>query len=100
MQIMGKHDQFVMALVEDRHGLVWVGTEDQGVWKLNLEAPGRPRWTQYTKPQGLSDDRIYALACDQQDRIWAGHLNGGVSVFDGQKRPVLAQRNGCTIGKG
>ena len=85
VQIMGKHDQFVMAMVEDRQGLVWVGTEDQGVWKLNLEAPGRPRWTQYTKPQGLSDDRIYALACDQQNRIWAGHLNGGVSVFDGQK---------------
>ena len=84
VQIMGKHDQFVMTMVEDHQGLVWVGTEDQGVWKLNLEAPGRPRWTQYTKPQGLSDDRVYALACDQQNRIWAGHLNGGVSVFDGQ----------------
>jgi hypothetical protein len=31
----------------------------------------------------LGDDYAYSLAVDKQGRIWAGHLNHGVSVFDG-----------------
>lgn len=85
VQVMGTHDQFVLSMTEDRQGTVWVGTEDQSVWRLNLDAPGRPRWKQYTRLEGIGDDGIYALACDRQGRIWAGHLRSGVSVFDGQK---------------
>ena len=34
---------------------------------------------------GLGDEHCYALACDTQGRIWAGHQSHGVSVFNGQK---------------
>ncbi len=40
---------------------------------------------QFTTKDGLGDDYGYALACDDQNRIWVGHLNHGVSVFNGQK---------------
>ncbi len=33
----------------------------------------------------LGDDNAYALACDKQGRIWVGHLNHGVSVFNGER---------------
>jgi len=33
---------------------------------------------------GLGDDNAYALCCDKLGRIWVGHLNHGVSVFDGK----------------
>ena len=33
---------------------------------------------------GLGDDNAYALCYDKLGRIWVGHLNHGVSVFDGK----------------
>ncbi len=42
-------------------------------------------WTQFTTKDGLGDDCAYALAFDQQGRLWAGHLNHGVSVYNGVK---------------
>ena len=83
-QVQGIHDRYVLSLVEDRQQRVWIGTEDQGVWRLD-ESNARPRWKQFTVPDGLGDESIHALACDQQGRIWAGHLNHGVSVWNGEK---------------
>ena len=42
-------------------------------------------WKQFTTKDGLGDDYAYALAVDQQGRIWVGHLNHGVSVFNGTR---------------
>ncbi len=33
----------------------------------------------------LGDDNAYALACDGLGRIWVGHLNHGVSVYNGKQ---------------
>ncbi len=33
----------------------------------------------------LADDNLYALAVDHQGRLWAGTLNHGVSVYNGEK---------------
>lgn len=71
---------FVMALCRDLDGNVWVGTEDNGV----LRGAPDGKWTQFTTKDGLGDDFGYALGCDEQGRIWVGHLHGGVSVFNGE----------------
>lgn len=76
-----KNTNFIVSLVKDASGNVWFGTEDAGVWRR--DAAGA--WTQFTTKDGLGDDNAYALAVDRQGRIWAGHLNHGVSVFNGQK---------------
>ncbi len=98
---MGK---FIMALCEDLEGRVWVGTEDTGVWRYDPGAEQGKRWAQFTRartggsrePHGpvlaadaanvacLGDDNAYAVACDRLGRIWVGHLNHGVSVFNGK----------------
>ena len=95
--------QFVMALCRDLDGNLWAGTEDTGVWRYSPAAEEGKRWAQFTRastggapePYGptvtaytpdefvLGDDNGYALACDKLGRIWAGHLNHGVSVFNG-----------------
>ncbi len=41
--------------------------------------------TQYTTRDGLGDNNGYALACDRKGRVWVGHLNHGVSVFNGKR---------------
>lgn len=74
---------FITALARDDRGRPWVGTEDEGVWVL--EGAGRDRKArQYTDKDGLGDNSAYALLCDRVGRIWVGHLNHGVSVFNGQ----------------
>jgi sugar lactone lactonase YvrE len=57
------------------------GTEEHGATVAETEAGS----------QSLGDDFIYALACDQDGRIWAGHLNHGVSIFDGRSLVGLAE---------
>jgi hypothetical protein len=74
---------FVMALARDREDNVWVGTEGNGIWRFNPYAFGTNQWTQFTTTNGLGDDYCYSLAVDKRGRIWAGHLNHGVSVFNG-----------------
>ena len=73
----------VAALVRDGTGDVWVGTEAHGVWRFNPSLPADAQWIHFTTKDGLGDDYAYSLAVDKQGRIWAGHLNHGVSVFDG-----------------
>ena len=80
----GVTDRFVMALAQDKSGCLWVGTEDEGVWRYDEKAPEAKRWRQFTTKDGLGDDNAYAVACDNQGRVWIGHLNHGVSVFNGQ----------------
>ena len=99
-----KQGKYVCALTGDRSGNIWVGTEDSGTWRLVADdkvqvsgfRDGAPvaidlvtqdgnhnHWVNYTTKDGLGEDTTYALACDQQGRIWAGHCNHGVSVFSG-----------------
>lgn len=88
--------KFVMSMCQDLQGRIWVGCEDQGVWmydpakenkdKLGPDGTDAAAWTNFTTKTGLTgDDNGYAIACDQQNRIWVGHLNHGVSVYNGQK---------------
>ena len=74
--------KFVTALCVDQQGNLWTGTEDEGIWYSPVDG-GAP--IQYMPKDGLGDEHCYALACDTEGRIWAGHQSHGVSVFNGQK---------------
>ena len=76
--------QFITSLCRDNSGHVWIGTEDQGVWRCDPSAPAGQQYTHYTTKDGLGDDNAYALACDKAGRVWVGTLNHGVSVFNGK----------------
>ncbi len=79
---MNKQGGFPVCLAADSSGNIWVGTEGNGLWKYDIAMKA---WTQFTTNDGLGDDCVYALAFDQQKRLWAGHLNHGVSVYNGDK---------------
>ena len=76
--------QFVTSLCRDNSGHVWIGTEDQGVWRCDPSASKDKQYTHYTTKDGLGDDNAYALTCDKAGRVWVGTLNHGVSVFNGK----------------
>ena len=73
---------FVECVTADAGGNVWVGTEGNGVWKYDAALK---TWTQFTEKDGLGGDRIYSIAVDHQNRVWVGHLNHGVSVYNGKQ---------------
>jgi hypothetical protein len=97
--------RFVAALCQDLDGNLWVGTEDTGVWRYSPSGVAGQRWTQFTRAKTggrpeligpiipkrdadaacLGDDNACALACDARGRVWVGHLNHGVSVFNGRQ---------------
>jgi hypothetical protein len=74
---------YIMSLARDGSGNVWVGTEGNGVWRSNPYAVTN-QWKQFTTKDGLGDDYAYSVTVDKQGRIWAGHLNHGVSVYNGK----------------
>jgi hypothetical protein len=98
-QIFPQPGSFIMALARDGMGNVWVGTEGTGVWRrqgndevkmMNDEAGtnrlgvgGEGKWKQFTTKDGLGDNYAYSVAVDKLGRIWVGHLNHGVSVYNG-----------------
>ena len=80
----GLSQNVVNAILQDRRGFMWFGTED-----------GLDRYDGYTfrtfsknpdDPHSLCDDNVRTLCQDRAGRIWAGTANG-VSVFD----PVTEQ---------
>jgi hypothetical protein len=73
---------FVVSLAQDATGKVWVGTEDQGVFRYDPAAKNAAQWTNFTTKDGLGDDNAYAICADKLGRIWVGHLNHGVSVYN------------------
>lgn len=101
-----KQGRFITAMCRGLDGSIWVGTEGNGVWRYDSEEKNqRKAWTQFSrastggKPEvcgpaltagtenenALGDDFAYALACDQLGRIWVGHVNHGVSVYNGRE---------------
>ncbi len=79
---VAKQGGFATAVTVDAQNGVWVGTEGNGLWHYD---PRKKEWNQFTAKDGLGDDCIYALAVDKLGRVWAGHLNHGVSVWNGEK---------------
>lgn len=75
---------FVTCLARDHAGRIWAGTEDNGVWRFDPNAAAATAWTQFSRKDGLGDDSVYALCVDKQNRVWAGTLRHGISVYNGQ----------------
>ncbi len=75
---------FVFSLAQDATGKIWVGTEDKGVFRYDPAAKNAAQWTNFTTKNGLGDDNAYAICPDNLGRIWVGHLNHGVSVYNGE----------------
>ncbi|MEO8498381.1 MAG: CDC27 family protein, partial [Planctomycetota bacterium] len=79
-------------------GQLWVGTEDEGVWRCSLTSND---WTQWSSRAGLPDDRVTVVAANKSGVV-AGlgtpssggvvHIDsdGRVTVLDGQLAPTAA----------
>ena len=98
-------ETFVMALAVERDGTLWLGTEEHGLFRLAPDGTTRaftalgtagvpsasgpraslPASSCPEPAASIPDDLVYALRFDRQGRLWAGLLNSGVAVWNGQE---------------
>ena len=64
----------VNVLRGDAAGNLWIGTRNDGLWRLSPE--GVSRWNSH---DGLADDVVESLFVDDEQNLWIGMLSGGLS---------------------
>jgi ligand-binding sensor domain-containing protein len=85
----------VRAVLVDRSGAIWAGTEGEGLWRLWGGA-----WSQFATANGLTSNTVTALYEDRQSNLWIGTDAGGLNrlreskvisynEYDGLSRPVV-----------
>jgi ligand-binding sensor domain-containing protein/signal transduction histidine kinase len=72
----GHENMAVRAVVEDRQGVLWVGTAGAGVYRLNQRG-----MKLFDRQAGLSGDTVTALLEDRLSRIWVG-TEAGLDVIE------------------
>ncbi len=78
----------VNAILVDRHGTLWVGTEAAGLNRALPRAPGTPLAFERIRARpgvagALQDDVITCLYEDTQGQLWGGGFTGGLFRVDG-----------------
>ncbi|WP_407352453.1 two-component regulator propeller domain-containing protein [Luteimonas sp. R10] len=69
----------INALVEDRHGYLWIATSD-GL--ARYDGTGFRIWRE---EQGLPDNFVWTLALDADGRLWIGTAYGGLAVYEPER---------------
>ena len=89
----------VQAIVQDRKGNLWFGT-DEGLAFFPVEKQtGFPDGSAlitrvFTTKDGLGSDDVLSLAVDGQGRVWCGTVGGGVSVREGTRWRTYTPKDG------
>jgi ligand-binding sensor domain-containing protein len=66
--LLGNDVNFINTIIKDRRGAMWIGTEDNGLFRLLPSGEVE----QFTMKNGLPDAHIAALLEDKDGRIWVG----------------------------
>ncbi len=78
---LSQSDEF--ELFEDRNGIIWIGTRDQGLYSYD---PLLKRSVHYSHREGepgtLSDNFVNFIFEDRQGNLWVGVHSHGLDLFD------------------
>jgi len=75
---------YVISLLEDHRGTIWIGTYGNGICKVIPAANGKIQFKTYTTADGLCNDVIYSMQEDRNGNIWISTDNG-LSKFNPEK---------------
>jgi ligand-binding sensor domain-containing protein/serine phosphatase RsbU (regulator of sigma subunit) len=81
----GLDQSTIFDMVQDQFDYLWLGTR-AGVSRFNGQ-----EFFNYTSDDGIADNAVKILFRDEDNRIWMGHYEGGISVYDGHNFRVFHQ---------
>ncbi len=73
----------VYFIIQDQQDYIWLGTES-GVSRFNGF-----EFENFSSGNGMADNGVFSLLEDSNGDIWFGHLDGGVTLYDGNSFHVL-----------
>ncbi|MBS1630344.1 MAG: hypothetical protein JST27_09825 [Bacteroidetes bacterium] len=79
-------DYFIKCFYEDKQGLIWFGTHNDGFCILKTETGKLENFKQYPSPTGMKPIRVVGTIQESADgKIWIGHTLG-FSLFDPERK--------------
>jgi ligand-binding sensor domain-containing protein/serine phosphatase RsbU (regulator of sigma subunit) len=80
----GLSQSFINDIKQDRRGFLYIGTGS------GLTIYGGSKFEILTSQNGLANNFVTYIYCDHEDKVWLGHLEGGVSLIhpDGKKEII------------
>lgn len=74
---------FVLELLEDKTGALWVGTRGGGLNRFNHKTQQFTRFmADSSRTDAISDNNIWAVFIDSQQQLWIGTEHGGLNRFN------------------
>lgn len=65
----------------DTKGNVWLGTRANGVYRIGLDDLKLRSITEFTTQNGLTDNFVYSIDCDNSNTVWIGTQTGLDKIF-------------------
>jgi ligand-binding sensor domain-containing protein/HPt (histidine-containing phosphotransfer) domain-containing protein/two-component sensor histidine kinase/PAS domain-containing protein len=89
-------DIFLLDIIEDKEGNIWFGSAD-GLFLLeNNPIKKKIQLSHFQNnpadPNSLSNNRAKSLFVDDEGKLWVGTENGGVNLYDRNKRNFIHYR--------
>jgi ligand-binding sensor domain-containing protein/signal transduction histidine kinase len=79
----------VRVMTHDAAGSLWVGTENEGLYRLQ-----NGHWTRFGKSDGLASETVWCLYADADGTLWIGTCAGGLSRWRNDKITTWTTKNG------
>ncbi|RFM27032.1 sensor histidine kinase [Deminuibacter soli] len=77
------HNDFVYALYEDAAGIVWAGTENNGLYSYNPSTHATANFrADAQNKNSLSNNKVNGIYEDRQRRLWIATEGGGLCMFN------------------
>ncbi|MDR2929281.1 MAG: response regulator [Cytophagaceae bacterium] len=90
---------FIYCLLIDCDDNVWVGTRNNGLFRINSTTREVSGWTAKANNSGLNDNYITSLYQDARNRIWIGTNNGGLQYIDPADAAIRALTDGMSLSR-
>ncbi len=90
-KLQGLKSNYIICLLEDKSGNLWIGTNGGGVSKYDGKS-----FTHFTQREGLSNDYVYSMLEDKSGNLWFGTLGLGVNKYDGKSFTHFTVKEGLS----